>query len=168
MKKQVNEYIKKHFKNLTEQPKNVQDFVEDVSQLVDSAVVQQTNYEKKEKEISDKLKNQLVTQHIINQLLELSYKEIKLEEMLRKALEIIFELCWKNDVRLSVEWIPRSENQKADAVSRLADAVDVDDWGISPEFFQILDKRWGPFTVDLFANFYNNKCSKYFWNHALL
>ncbi len=96
MKKQVNEYIKKHFKNLTEQPKNVQDFVEDVSQLVDSAVVQQTNYEKKEKEISDKLKNQLVTQHIINQLLELSYKEIKLEEMLRKALEIIFELPFAN------------------------------------------------------------------------
>ena len=76
--------------------------------------------------------------------------------------EAIFEFCWENNVSLSVEWIPRTENQKADAVSRLADVVDIDDWTLSEEFFQILNNKWGPFTIDLFANYYNYKCPKFY------
>ena len=29
-------------------------------------------------------------------------------------------------------------------------------------FLKILDKKWGPFSVDLFANFYNAKCPKFY------
>ena len=82
--------------------------------------------------------------------------------VLQHFAEAIFEICRQNNIILSVDWIPRTENQKADAISRLADAVDIDDWGISTEFFQILNNKWGPFTVDLFANFYNNKCPKFY------
>jgi hypothetical protein len=52
------------------------------------------------------------------------------------------------------------ENKEADALSRLSDLVDTDDWSITSEFFKILDVRWGPFTLDCFSNFYNCKVSK--------
>ena len=76
----------------------------------------------------------------------------------------IFKLCLRNNVRLEVEWIPRSENEQADFVSRL---IDTDDWSISEELFKILSQKWGPFTIDCFACFYNKKLDRYFsrfWN----
>ena len=81
---------------------------------------------------------------------------------LHSFAEAIFELCFKNKIDLVVDWIPRELNTDADLVSRLADRVDIDDWQISPEFFSLLDNRWGPLTVDLFANYYNAKCEKFF------
>ena len=82
--------------------------------------------------------------------------------VLQLIAEEIHDLCFRNNITLVVEWIPRSQNEMADAVSRLADAIDVDDWGISDEFFKILDKKWGPLTIDLFANYYNNKCERFY------
>ena len=55
-------------------------------------------------------------------------------------------------------------NQQADYISRL---IDTDDWQITNEFFLFLDERWGPHTVDCFANYYNHKLPKFFsrfWN----
>lgn len=65
------------------------------------------------------------------------------------ALEI-FETCSKSRVSLSLEWIPRDKNKEADYLSRLSDILDTDDWGITPEFFKILNSRFGPFSVDCF------------------
>jgi PAS domain S-box-containing protein len=96
MKNQMNKYIKKHFNNLTEQPQNVQDFVNEVSILIRDFSINQEKLKSKENEIKQKLKNQIITQHIINQLLELSYKELNIEELLQQALEIIFELPFTN------------------------------------------------------------------------
>ena len=76
--------------------------------------------------------------------------------------EDIYELCQKHRIDLMVEWIPRTENQLADAISRMADAIDIDDWGISANFFSVLDNRMGPITIDLFANYYNTKCSRFY------
>ena len=81
---------------------------------------------------------------------------------LHKFAEAIFELCFKNKINLVVDWIPREQNTDADLVSRLADRVDIDDWQITQEFFTLLNNRWGPFTVDLFANYYNAKCEKFY------
>ena len=36
----------------------------------------------------------------------------------------IFELCIRNNIELSVQWIPRSLNQKTDSVSKF---MDIDD-----------------------------------------
>ena len=76
--------------------------------------------------------------------------------------EDIFELCLKHKIGLVVEWIPRSENQLADAISRMAEAIDIDDWGITAEFANILNSRMGPFSIDLFANYYNAKCERFY------
>ena len=64
----------------------------------------------------------------------------------------IFEFCIRKNIELSVQWIPRSLNQKeADSVSKF---MDIDDWQITSEFFGLLEQYWGPHTIDCFANFY--------------
>ena len=76
----------------------------------------------------------------------------------------IFQFCAKHCIRLEVQWIPRTENEKADYISRL---IDFDDWQITPPFFRSLEDLWGPHTVDCFANFYTAKLPKFFsrfWN----
>ena len=81
----------------------------------------------------------------------------------RLAIEI-FQSCMSKNIKLDIEWIPRSENEKADAISRF---LDTDDWQLSEEFFQMLENRWGPHTIDCFANYYNRKLARFFsrfWN----
>ena len=76
----------------------------------------------------------------------------------------IFQFCIRNNIELSVQWIPRSLNQKADSVSKF---MDIDDWQITSEFFALLEQYWGPHTIDCFANFYNTKIERFFsrfWN----
>ena len=76
----------------------------------------------------------------------------------------IFQFCVAHNIRLEVQWIPRTENERADYVSRL---IDFDDWQITPEFFLRLEEVWGPHTVDCFANFYTAKLPRFFsrfWN----
>jgi len=64
----------------------------------------------------------------------------------------IFQLVLRNGIDLQVDWIPRSLNEHADAISRI---VDFDDWGVSFEFFRLVDNIWGPHSVDGFANSHN-------------
>ena len=61
----------------------------------------------------------------------------------------IYKLCQENNIRLSVEWVSRDENEQADALSRTEDA---NDYSLDPAVFEHLDKRWGPHTVDRFAS----------------
>ena len=75
----------------------------------------------------------------------------------------IFELCMSYDIELEVQWLPRSQNERADHISRI---VDRDDWSLNPELFKLLDSRWGPHTVDRFASFYNAQLGRFnsrFW-----
>ena len=62
----------------------------------------------------------------------------------------IFKIVIRNSIDLQIDWIPRSFNDHADAISRI---IDFDDWGVSLEFFNYIDHIWGPHTVDCFANF---------------
>ena len=72
------------------------------------------------------------------------------------------DLCFKNDIKLTVRWIPRKQNVLADKLSRV---VLEDDWSISDHIFRLCDKRWGPFDIDLFASHYNTKCKVYYAKH---
>ena len=54
----------------------------------------------------------------------------------------------RNGIDLLVDWIPSSLNENDDAISRI---VDFDDWGVSFEFFRLVDSIWGPHSVDRFA-----------------
>ena len=53
----------------------------------------------------------------------------------------IFQFCAEHSIHLDVQWIPRTENEGADYISRL---VDFDDWQITPDLFQSLEQLWGP------------------------
>ena len=70
----------------------------------------------------------------------------------------------EHSIRLEVQWIPRTENEKADYISRL---IDFDDWQITHDLFLSLEELWGPHTVDCFANYYTAKLPRFFsrfWN----
>ena len=76
----------------------------------------------------------------------------------------IYQLCIDNQIELAIQWIPRTELQRADAISRI---IDIDDWQITPELVLYLDSIWGKHTIDCFANFYNRKIDRFFswhWN----
>ena len=64
----------------------------------------------------------------------------------------IFSFCYNHGIKLEIDWVLRSLNDKADYLSK---TVDYDDWEIVPEIFQLLDSRLGPHTADCFATFYN-------------
>jgi hypothetical protein len=75
----------------------------------------------------------------------------------------IFNLCLKENISLLTEWVPRSQNEIADCISKFCD---VDDWGVSDDFFCFMDDLWGTHTVDRFANHYNNRILRFnsrFW-----
>ena len=93
-------------------------------------------------------------------IVEVGSMKLGLHKMARR----IFDICIRSGIHLEVQWIPRTSNQQADYISRL---IDTDDWQITEEFFLFLDGRWGPHSVDCFANYYNHKLPKYFsrfWN----
>ena len=76
----------------------------------------------------------------------------------------IFNICIQPGIYLEIQWIPRTLNQQADFINRL---LDTDDWWITDDLFLSLDARWGPHTVDCFANYYNHKLPRFFsrfWN----
>lgn len=56
-------------------------------------------------------------------------------DLQRLALQI-YSVCLGENISLEVEWIPRTQNEKAHFLSKL---VDVDDWAIGDHVFQWLD-----------------------------
>ena len=73
---------------------------------------------------------------------------------LHKLAVKIFAACPRSKIKFEVQWIPRSENEKADFISRL---YDVDDWQLTESFCAILEGVWGPHSVDCMATFYTPK-----------
>ena len=76
----------------------------------------------------------------------------------------IYKLCLDHKIDLDIEWIPRTEIQRADYISRL---IDIDDWQITQKCFDLVEEAWGPHTIDCFANYYNTKFPRFFswhWN----
>ncbi|CAI7793365.1 unnamed protein product, partial [Closterium sp. NIES-54] len=71
----------------------------------------------------------------------------------------IITLCTDNAVRLAIEWIPRDQNTCADELSKLQDH---DDYTLKQPWFRLLDRRWGPHSVDLFANAQNALLPRFF------
>ncbi len=75
----------------------------------------------------------------------------------------IQDVCQKNDIDLSVNWVRRTENVTADRLSRF---IDLDDWGISNEFFEEIQEKWGKCTCDTFATAANAKLKKFYSKFA--
>ena len=66
----------------------------------------------------------------------------------------ILDLCFKYGIRLDMQWIPRTLNDKADYISRIQD---FDDWKVNPQLFASIDRLWGPHFVDCFAHIDNTQ-----------
>ncbi len=70
----------------------------------------------------------------------------------------IADTCKRMGIELELKWIRRDENKIADKLSRF---LDLDDWGISPELVESIQKSWGPCTVDRFATDVNRKLNRF-------
>ena len=77
---------------------------------------------------------------------------------LHVELLAVFWFCVMSGVTLTVQWIPRDENDRADYLSKI---VDIDDWKLHPSLFVLLDARWGTHTVDRFATHSNALCPRF-------
>lgn len=62
---------------------------------------------------------------------------------LREIAIRIYQICIENKIELAIQWIPRNELQRADAISRFIDIDDLDDWQITPGLVLYLDS-WTP------------------------
>ena len=51
----------------------------------------------------------------------------------------IFQFCANNDIELELQWIPRTEIERADYISRI---INIDDWQISADCFRSLEESW--------------------------
>jgi hypothetical protein len=71
----------------------------------------------------------------------------------------ILQLCIEHDIQISVDWIPRDQNAVADTLSKL---IDSDDWAIANNVFQLINNKYGPFTLDPFASSTTAKVEKFY------
>ena len=70
----------------------------------------------------------------------------------------IFETCLRQSIRLDMEWISRSLDDKADYISRI---LGLDNWSINPQFFSWIDSMWGPHSVDCFCMLTTLSCQNF-------
>ena len=85
------------------------------------------------------------------------------KQHLQDGAMAIYEMCFQNGIKLEMEWIPRSQNQLADYISRIQD---YDDWMIDPNVFSFVNMAWGPHTIDCFAAVHNSQLDRFhsrFW-----
>ena len=78
----------------------------------------------------------------------------KLQELASK----IFETSREKGLNLKVTWIARDKNYDADLINK---TMNYDDWTVNHKLFEFLQNTWGIFTIDLFADNFNNKCKKF-------
>ena len=68
---------------------------------------------------------------------------------LHKLTVDIFYSAKDNHVGMAKEWVPRTSNDKADYLSKI---VDLDDWRVKDNYFQVVHSRWGICSIDCFAS----------------
>ena len=77
---------------------------------------------------------------------------------LSQIVKQIWQECLKHAIDATPEWIRRDRNAAADDLSRYRDAAD---WQVAPEAFASIERKFGPHTVDRFADRKNRKCERY-------
>ena len=78
---------------------------------------------------------------------------------LQNLSENIFNICTDNSILFNIKWIPRMFISFADMLSK---QIDHDDWETTKGLFRFLDKKWGPFTIDRFADNHNTKTGRFY------
>ncbi len=101
---------------------------------------------------AERLRNKRVKLHTDNKGVISIILKFSPKEYLQTLAEAIFSFCFSIGCVLEPVWIPRTNNEIADWASRI---IDLDDWRVRPEIFTILDRRFGPHTIDRFADHKN-------------
>ena len=110
-----------------------------------------------------KLKNKRVRWFSDNQNVVRILETGSKKPLLQKEAIAVFSIAARSLIHIEPEWIPRTENQQADYLSRIQDR---DDWIIQPALFATIDQLWGPHTIDRFANNFNTQLPRFnsrFW-----
>ena len=71
----------------------------------------------------------------------------------------LWAVCFSYDIHLQATHRPGVDNQRADRLSRWH--RDSTDFKLAPLLFRQADRRWGPHSVDLFANRLNRQCRRF-------
>ena len=111
------------------------------------------------KSFSKFLKNKKVVWHTDNMAAKTIVKKGSSKSKLQDWSEKIFEFCYDNQIDLSILWVPRDCLTYADFLSK---ETDYNDWETSPKFFDFLNQKWGPFTIDCFADDSNTKVLRFY------
>jgi hypothetical protein len=86
-------------------------------------------------------------------------------EAINKLARDLFWFGLVYRITLSVKWVPREENAFAEKLSKL---LIPDDCMLAPKFFNLLEARWGPRTVDVSISSDNARCKKFHSLHWCL
>ena len=82
-----------------------------------------------------------------------------------KCLEIrqqIFWFCLEENIHLTAEWIPREENELADAISKATEGTRGEIM-MNPTIFEACKAQWCKFQADLFASDLSNLVPTFFF-----
>ena len=77
---------------------------------------------------------------------------------LTSIAKAIWAIVLANSMHIQVRHLSGVSNSHADRLSRLKDRFN---WMLHPNMFKLLDLRWGPHTVDRFADYQNTQLPRY-------
>ena len=81
------------------------------------------------------------------------------KQHLQKLVESIYDLTVFGCAKLDVQWVPRKQNSIADTLSKM---YDFEDWETTNTLFKYLNRVWGSFAMDRFAD--NENCKTKVFN----
>ena len=87
------------------------------------------------------------------------------KQHLQKLVESIYDLTVSGCAKLDVQWVPRKQNTIADTLSKM---YDFEDWETTNALFKYLNRVWGSFTMDRFADDKNCKTKVFNSKHWCL
>lgn len=107
----------------------------------------------------DLLASQTVKWFTDNQSVKSILESGSMKLHLHKIALDVYYFTKHNNILLEVEWIPRTQNEKADYLSKM---IDPEDWRVKDTYFQTVSAYWGNFTLDCFANSENRKTPRFY------
>jgi len=77
---------------------------------------------------------------------------------LTNVARAIWEVAYNHNIELKAHYLAGSLNVHADRLSRVSPQYE---WGLHRRLFQHLDRKWGPHSIDRFANMHNSQLPVY-------
>jgi hypothetical protein len=109
----------------------------------------------------DHFANQSVLHLCDNRNVEIILRRGSGNPRLQRVAFEIFLACREKSIRLSAEWLPRTDSRIA-VVDVMSKWADLSDWGLQDQAFEILKEKCNEFQVDIFAADYNYRVQVFF------